>query len=181
MRGLTSLAILALSTGVHGLPQIVGICLAPIFTGTPPNTVASTPGTPVTGLQLAKSDGTAVLQSDGLNTRMSFDDSQISVFDGSCSPYNLDIGAAGPGKSSRVLTWSFGENAGPPTWVGAFSQTIKVKLTGGVTTPAQFLACPSGTAGVWTLFLLTEKAAPEDGCVVTELAISANGLTEVGK
>ncbi|KAG8849141.1 hypothetical protein FRB96_000927 [Tulasnella sp. 330] len=179
MHSFTSLALLALSTAVHGLPQTSsgGICIPAVYTGTPPNTVASTPGTAVTGLQLANSGGTAVLQANGFNDPMSFDDSQISVFDGFCSPDNLNVGAAGPGESSRILTWSYSENVGPPTWVGAFSQTIQVELTGGTATPAHFLACPSGAAGVWTLFLLTGKAEPVDGCVITELAVSANGLT----
>ncbi|KAG8992284.1 hypothetical protein FRB94_011724 [Tulasnella sp. JGI-2019a] len=181
MFSLTTFALLALSSTVHGLPQVFGgggtpICLAPIFTGTPPYIFASTPGTRVHNLQLGRSNGTAVLEQSGLNTRMTFEDSQIGVYDGSCTPFDLDIGPVITGKPYRALTWSFAENTGP-TWVGNYSETVKIKL-GGSTVPAEFLAC-NETDGVWTLNLKTGAGASA-GCVATELEVSANGLHEVG-
>lgn len=55
MHSITTLALITLSSAVHGLPQVfggggTGICLAPIFTGTPPYTYVSLAITSAMGL-----------------------------------------------------------------------------------------------------------------------------------
>ncbi|KAG8849145.1 hypothetical protein FRB96_000931 [Tulasnella sp. 330] len=178
---LSTAFLLALSATAQAVPQVFdpanAICLGPIYTGTPPYTYASTRGTAVTGLELANSSGNAVLQATGYNQRMSLDDSQISVYDGSCSPYNLNIGPAISGVPYRALTWSFTEND-TPSWSAAYSEMIQLTTAMGVAVPAPFLACPSDTEGVWALDLLTAPSDIQlpDGCVTTHLKISANGL-----
>ncbi|KAG8984235.1 hypothetical protein FRB94_000350 [Tulasnella sp. JGI-2019a] len=103
MHSLTAFAILALSGAAYALPQITGVCLPLVFTGTPPYIYASTHGTEVTNLQLGNSGGTAVLEKVGYNSRMTFDDSQIGVYTGSCAPLFLNIGDEVPGKTYRAL------------------------------------------------------------------------------
>ncbi|KAG8984237.1 hypothetical protein FRB94_000348 [Tulasnella sp. JGI-2019a] len=176
MHSLTAFAILALSSVANALPQGgIGICTAPIFTGTPPYIFASSPGTDVTNLQLGGSpNGPAVLEASGFNTRMTFDDSQIGVYDGSCSPLYLDIGDTVSGTTYKALTWTYGENTASTTWVANYSETITTS-----TPNSLFVACGE-TDGVWTLYLGGAGLELPAGCVPTALEVSANGLHEVG-
>ncbi|KAG8984236.1 hypothetical protein FRB94_000349 [Tulasnella sp. JGI-2019a] len=175
MYGLITFVILALSGAAHALPQANGICLPPNFTGTPPYIFASSPGTAVTNLQLGgTSGGPAILEASGFNTRMTFDGSQIGVYDGSCAPLYLGVGDQVSGASYKALTWSFTENTSSTTWIANYSQPITTS-----TPNSLFVACGE-TGGVWTLYLGGLGLELPVGCAPTSLEVSANGLHQVG-
>ncbi|KAG9041652.1 hypothetical protein FS837_011937, partial [Tulasnella sp. UAMH 9824] len=116
------------------------ICLSPVYTGTPPNITAITPGTVVTGLYVSNSDTStagspAILSTDTTIGRLDFDNGPgtIAAYMGYCSPFYLQIGTSD--KSYKPLTWDFTEVDN--VWDAGFDTIIKAKASGS----SEFLAC----------------------------------------
>ncbi|KAG8972387.1 hypothetical protein FRC05_010098 [Tulasnella sp. 425] len=136
------------------------ICLSPVYTGTPPNITAITPGTAVTGLYLSDSDTStagspAILSTDTTIGRLEFNNGTIAAYQGYCSPFFLQIGTSD--KSYKPLTWDFTEVDN--IWDADFDKIITAKASGS----SEFLACKpllSTASDPFTLYLQTGTDRP---------------------
>jgi len=129
-----------------------------------PPVTASTPGTPVTGLQLFNNGGTAILAAGGFNTQISFANGGLGFFE-RCHEEWLNIGSSAD--SFKPLSFGFDDEE-TKTWVASFGSV----LTSSSPPASKFLACQNG--GQWVLFLQTgTDVPPYTYCVETQLTIGA--------
>ncbi|KAG9019343.1 hypothetical protein FRB90_003749 [Tulasnella sp. 427] len=180
----TALAAAAPAQDANAARAIHPICLAPVYTGTPPNITAITPGTAVTGLYVSNNDTTtagspAILSTDTTIGRLEFNNGTIAAYMGYCSPFYLQIGTSA--KSYKPLTWDFTEIDN--IWDADFDKIITAKATAAHKASSDFLACKplrSKYSDPWTLYLQTGTDRPVGDCATTKLKVSKNGLKLAG-
>ncbi|KAG9019338.1 hypothetical protein FRB90_003744 [Tulasnella sp. 427] len=134
-----------------------------------PPIVASTPGTAVTGLQLAVDTTAATLESTGFTGGWDFTNGGIGAFDG-CHDFWLNIGASS--KSYKPLSWAF-DNQITTNWVAAPGSKVTANATSTYAATSKFLACKE--SGKWRLYLQTGTDKPAgETCTTTELTVKSS-------
>ncbi|KAG8947511.1 hypothetical protein FRC04_010692 [Tulasnella sp. 424] len=129
-----------------------------------PSTTAITPGTAVTGLQLARSStGAVILATEGFATLVSYSNGGFGEF-ALCHYYWLNIGNST--HSYKPLSWDTDQET--TNWSAGSGQIITALGTSTYSTTSTFLACNESDS--WTLYLQTGKEVPSDvTCVETQL------------
>ncbi|KAG8972406.1 hypothetical protein FRC05_010117 [Tulasnella sp. 425] len=122
---------------------------------------ATTPGTPVYGLELTDSSGLATLTSNGLHSGWNFANGGIAAFEGvGCAYKYLNIVAST--HPWKPLIWQSTQSTN--TWKASPGSTITALATSSYGQTSTFLACrrPSAASGstTWALFLLTDNVLP---------------------
>ncbi|KAG9021631.1 hypothetical protein FS837_007121 [Tulasnella sp. UAMH 9824] len=131
-----------------------------------PPIVASTPGTPVTGLQLAVDVTPATLETTGFTGGWDFVNGGIGAFYG-CHDFWLNIGTST--KSYKPLSWAF-DNQVTTNWIAAEGSKVTAAATASYNATSSFLACKEATK--WRLYLQTGTDKPAGfNCTTTELFV----------
>ncbi|KAG8947510.1 hypothetical protein FRC04_010691 [Tulasnella sp. 424] len=137
-----------------------------IIVGGPPIT-AITPGTAVTGLQLARiSTGAVTLAAEGFATKISYSNGGIGEFV-ECNTYWLNIGTST--HSYKPLSWGYDDQE-TFNWSAGSGEIVTALGTSTYSTTSKFLAC--NESGSWALYLQTGTDVPSGvTCVATQLQV----------
>ncbi|KAG8947515.1 hypothetical protein FRC04_010696 [Tulasnella sp. 424] len=134
-----------------------------------PATTAITPGTAVTGLQLAlSSTGAVTLAASGFKTLINYTNGGFGEFS-FCNYYWLNIGTSA--HSYKPLSWGYNDQE-TFNWSAGPGQIVTALGTSTYSTTRKFLAC-NESAG-WVLYLQTGNDAPPSTCVETKLQVATN-------
>ncbi|KAG8903044.1 hypothetical protein FRC01_009357 [Tulasnella sp. 417] len=133
---------------------------------------AITPGTAVTGLELARSStGAVTLAASGFETLISYSNGGIGEFS-FCTYYWLNIGTST--HSYKPLSWGHNDQE-TFTWSAGEGQIVTALGTSTYSTTSTFLACSE--SGSWALYLQTGKDVPAGvTCVETQLQVGTNPI-----
>ncbi|KAG8925386.1 hypothetical protein FRC00_004028 [Tulasnella sp. 408] len=163
---LTTLGLLASSWSSPLPPVPPGTIICHLARAGPP-IVANTPGTPVTGLQLALDITPATLEKTGFTGGWDFVNGGIGAFYG-CHDFWLNIGKSN--KSYKPLSWAFDKQV-TKNWKAAEGSKITAAATASYKATSKFLACKA--KGTWKLYLQTGTDKPAGAeCTTTELFIN---------
>ncbi|KIO22898.1 hypothetical protein M407DRAFT_27624 [Tulasnella calospora MUT 4182] len=167
--GLLSLAASALKAAPMADASKRGGVVCFVIIPGPPIT-AITPGTAVTGLQLALSSSSteaATLATSGFATAISYKNGGIGEFEG-CHYYWLNIGISP--FSYKPLSFGYDDQQ-TFNWSAGSGQIVTALKTSTYAQTSTFLACKS-ESGAWALFLQTGKDVPAGlTCVETQLQV----------
>ncbi|KIO22896.1 hypothetical protein M407DRAFT_215761 [Tulasnella calospora MUT 4182] len=135
-------------------------------------TTASSTGTAVTGLELARSSSGAVtLAASGFETLISYNNGGFGEF-AFCNYYWLNIGTSS--HSYKPLSWGYDDQE-TFTWSAGAGQIVTALATSTYATTSTFLAC--NESGEWALYLQTGTDVPSGvTCVETQLQVGTTTL-----
>ncbi|KAG8947512.1 hypothetical protein FRC04_010693 [Tulasnella sp. 424] len=137
-----------------------------------PSITAITPGTAVTGLELARSStGAVTLAASGFETLISYNNGGIGEFE-FCHYYWLNIGTST--HSYKPLSWGYDDEE-TLNWSAGSGQIVTALGSSTYSTTSTFLAC--NESGSWALYLQTGTDVPPGvTCVATQLQVGANPI-----
>ncbi|KAG9041760.1 hypothetical protein FS837_011769 [Tulasnella sp. UAMH 9824] len=137
-----------------------------------PPTTAITPGTAVTGLELARSStGAVTLATSGFETLINYNNGGFGEFE-FCNYYWLNIGTST--HSYKPLSWGYDDQE-TTTWSAGSGQIVTALATSTYSKTSTFLAC--NESGAWVLYLQTGSEVPSGvTCVKTQLQVGTNTL-----
>ncbi|KAG8903043.1 hypothetical protein FRC01_009356 [Tulasnella sp. 417] len=132
-----------------------------------PPITAITPGTAVTGLELARSStGAVTLADSGFETLISYNNGGLGEF-AFCAYYWLNIGTST--HSYKPLSWGYGDQE-TFNWSAGSGQIVTALGTSTYSTTSTFLACNESDS--WVLYLQTGNDVPSGvTCVETQLEV----------
>ncbi|KAG8947514.1 hypothetical protein FRC04_010695 [Tulasnella sp. 424] len=134
-----------------------------------PPTTAITPGTAVTGLQLARSStGAVTLAASGFATMINGNNGGFGEFY-FCNYYWLNIGTSA--HSYKPLSWGYDDEE-TFNWSFGYNQIVTALATSTYSATSTFVAC--NESGEWVLYLQTGTDAPPSTCVETQLEVGPN-------
>ncbi|KAG8971292.1 hypothetical protein FRB90_010548 [Tulasnella sp. 427] len=163
--GLLSFAASTLAAPVADLSERSSVVCYVIVKGAP--TTAITPGTAVTGLELARSStGAVTLAASGFETLISYSNGGFGEF-AFCHYYWLNIGTST--HSYKPLSWGYDDEE-TKTWSAGAGQIVTALGTSTYSATSTFLAC--NQSGSWVLYLQTGSDVPSGvTCVKTQLQV----------